>query len=169
MNFEGQMIGERVTAPGQPDEARIRAIGRELFDRVSREGQIFFKPDRWTSALFEWSLAHEDAKLQLFRFVDVLPALGRDRDLVRHFREYFKDRAVPFAGLVKIALGVARAGWLGEKVVGLMLRESARRLARRFIAGGTPEEAIRAALEARRAGQAFTFDVLGEACVRAAG
>jgi len=81
MNFEGQMIGERVTAPGQPDEARIRAIGRELFDRVSREGQIFFKPDRWTSALFEWSLAHEDAKLQLFRFVDVLPALGRDRDL----------------------------------------------------------------------------------------
>src|SRR3990172_1171536 len=44
-------------------------------------------------------------------------------------------------------------------------QDCARRRARGFIAGGTPEEAIRAALEARRAGQAFTFDVLGEACV----
>src|SRR5438876_1191125 len=150
----------------RPDEARVQEIGRELFERVAAERQAFYSADRWTAALFAWSLAHEEAKLQLFRFVDVLPALDSDRDLVRHLREYFEGRDAPYAGLLHTALGVARvAGRLGDAVVGMMLRETVRRLARRFIAGSTPEEARRAALDARRAGQAFTLDLLGEACL----
>src|SRR5687767_13547468 len=148
----------------RPDEARVQAIGRELFGRVGGERQAFYSADRWTAALFAWSLANEDAKLQLFRFIDVLPALQDDRDLVRHLREYFDGRDAPYAALLGTALGVARIGWLGEKVVAVMLRETVRRLARRFVAGSTPEEARRAALNARRAAQAFTLDVLGEAC-----
>jgi RHH-type proline utilization regulon transcriptional repressor/proline dehydrogenase/delta 1-pyrroline-5-carboxylate dehydrogenase len=147
-------------------EPRIQAIGRELFDQVAGDRQAFYRADRWTAALFEWSLQHDDAKLQLFRFVDVLPALDDDRELVRHLREYFEGRPVPFAGLLRTALGIARVGGrLGEKAIGVMLRETVRRLARRFIAGATPEDARRAALAARRAGQAFTLDVLGEACL----
>src|SRR5256885_12853169 len=150
----------------RPDEARVQEIGRELFERVAAERQAFYSADRWTAALFAWSLQHEDAKLQLFRFVDVLPALDSDRDLVRHLREYFEGREVPYAGLLRAALGVARvAGRLGDAVVGVMLRETVRRLARRFIAGSTPAQARRAALDARRAGQAFTLDLLGEACL----
>src|SRR6266850_941403 len=150
----------------RPDEARVQEIGRELFERVAAERQAFYSADRWTAALFAWSLQHEDAKLQLFRFVDVLPALDSNRDLVRHLREYFEGRDVPYAGLVRTALGVARvAGRLGDAMVGVMLRETVRRLARRFIAGSTPAQARRAALDARRAGQAFTLDLLGEACL----
>ena len=149
----------------RPDEARVQAIGRELFDRVAGDRQAFYSADRWTAALFAWSLAHEDAKLQLFRFIDILPALDEDRDLVRHLREYFEGRDAPYAALLRTALGVARVGWLGEKVVAVMLRETVRRLARRFVAGSTPAEARRAALTARRAGQAFTLDLLGEACL----
>ena len=150
----------------RPREARVQEIGREIFDRVAADRQAFYSADRWTAALFAWSLAHEEAKLQLFRFVDVLPALDSDRDLVRHLREYFEGRDAPYAGLLRTALGVARvAGRLGDAVVGMMLRETVRRLARRFIAGSTPEEARRAALDARRAGQAFTLDLLGEACL----
>src|SRR5207248_462405 len=143
----------------RPDEARVQEIGRELFERVAAERQAFYSADRWTAALFAWSLQHEDAKLQLFRFVDVLPALDSDRDLVRHLREYFEGRDVPYAGLLRTALGVARvAGRLGDAVVGVMLRETVRRLARRFIAGSTPAQARRAALDARRAGQAFRLE-----------
>src|SRR5260370_10457092 len=73
---------------------------------------------------------------------------------------------MPYAGLLRTALGVARvAGRLGDAVAGVMLRETVRRLARRFIAGSTPAQARRAALDARRAGQAFTLDLLGEACL----
>src|SRR5919108_1904359 len=149
----------------RPDEARVQAIGRELFERAAAERQAFYSADRWTAALFAWSLANEGAKLQLFRFIDILPALDEDRDLVRHLREHFEGRDAPYAALLRTALGVARVGWLGEKVVAVMLRETGRRLARRFVAGSTPAEARRAALEARRAGQAFTLDLLGEACL----
>ncbi|PYN10271.1 MAG: hypothetical protein DME06_14565, partial [Candidatus Rokuibacteriota bacterium] len=72
---------------------------------------------------------------------------------------------MPFAGLVRVALGLRRAGRLGETLVAAALRRSVRRLARRFIAAETADEAIAAALAARRAGQAFTLDLLGEACV----
>src|SRR5262250_234291 len=134
----------------RPDEARVQQIGRELFERVARDRQAFYSADRWTAALFAWSLAHEDAKLQLFRFVDVLPALDTDRDLVRHLREYFEGRDAPYAALLQTALGIARvAGRLGDAVVGVMLRETVRRLARRFVAGSTPAQARRAALGAR--------------------
>ena len=149
----------------RPDEARVQAIGHELFERVADDRQAFYSADRWTAALFAWSLANEDAKLQLFRFIDILPALEEDADLVRHLREYFEGRDAPYAALLRTALGVARVGWLGEKVVAVMLRETVRRLARRFVAGSTPAEARRAALIARRAGQAFTLDLLGEACL----
>jgi RHH-type proline utilization regulon transcriptional repressor/proline dehydrogenase/delta 1-pyrroline-5-carboxylate dehydrogenase len=149
----------------RPNEARVQAIGRELFERVAGDRQAFYSADRWTAALFAWSLANEDAKLQLFRFIDILPALDEDRDLVRHLREYFAGRDAPYAALLRTALGVARVGWLGEKVVAVMLRETVRRLARRFVAGSTPAEARRAALAARRVGQGFTLDLLGEACL----
>ncbi|HEV8471720.1 MAG TPA: proline dehydrogenase family protein [Methylomirabilota bacterium] len=150
----------------RPSEGRVQAIGRELFDRVAAERQAFYSADRWTAALFAWSLAHEEAKLQLFRFVDVLPALDNDRDLVRHLREYFEGRDAPYATLLRTALGVARvAGRLGDAVVAVMLRETVRRLARRFVAGSTPDQARRAALDARKTGQSFTLDLLGEACL----
>jgi RHH-type transcriptional regulator, proline utilization regulon repressor / proline dehydrogenase / delta 1-pyrroline-5-carboxylate dehydrogenase len=147
------------------DDARTRAIGLELFARVKKDAGSFFRADRWTSALFEWALREEAAKLQLFRFVDVLPALGSDREVARHLREYFEGRPAPFAALVKVGLAVARAGWPGEKLTAAVLRHTVEHLARRFIAGSTPQGAIAAALEARGRGQVFTVDVLGEACV----
>ncbi|PYM07406.1 MAG: L-glutamate gamma-semialdehyde dehydrogenase, partial [Candidatus Rokuibacteriota bacterium] len=65
----------------------------------------------------------------------------------------------------RLAVGLGRTGGLGQKLVAGVLRQAVTQLARRFIAGTTAEEAIAAALRARRAGQAFTIDLLGEACV----
>ena len=140
------------------DEGRIRAIGEELLSRVAAQRDP-------TAALLEWLLRDEAAKLRLFRFIDVLPVLVEDHEMVEHLREYFGGQAVPFAGFVRVALGLRRAGRLGEALVAAALRRSVRRLARRFIAAETADEAIAAALAARRAGQAFTLDLLGEACV----
>ena len=146
-------------------EVRTQAIGRELFARVAGSRQAFFKSDRWTGALFDWALGMDDAKLQLFRFVDVLPALTDDAEVARHLHEYFDGRPVPFAQLMRVGLGLSRAGWVGEKIVGVVLRQTVRQLARHFIAGTTLGEVVQSARAARERGQAFTIDVLGEACV----
>ena len=142
----------------EADEARIRSIGQELLDQVRADIAE-------TSGLAEWAFQDEALKLQLFRLVDVLPALGKDSEVVRHLREYLANARLTPPAPVRLALGLARAGWIGEKVVAAAVRHTIRRLARRFIVGSTPEEAIRAARAARRARHAFTLDVLGEACV----
>ncbi|HEV8437482.1 MAG TPA: proline dehydrogenase family protein [Methylomirabilota bacterium] len=140
------------------DDARIRSIGRELLDRVRSDGA-------GSAGLMEWALQEESLKLQLFRLVDVLPALYSDRDVARHVREYLAGDGQEPPAALRVAIGLGGAGWIGEKLLAAGVRHTIRRLARRFIAGGTPDEAIRAARRARRAGQAFTLDVLGEACL----
>ena len=142
----------------QPDEARIRSIGQELLDQV-KTGLT------GSARLIEWLLRDESLKLRLFRLVDVLPALDAEGEVVRHLREYLAQHDAKLPGPVRAALGLARTGRLGGKVVGAGVRLTIRRLARRFIVGSTPAEAVRAARAARRAGHAFTLDVLGEACV----
>jgi len=146
-------------------EARIHEIGRDLFGRVRGEAAGFLAGDRLTAGLLAWAMTDEDAKLQLFRFVDVLPALGDSAETVRHLRDYLGDRPGPFARLTRAGLVVADLGWLGRQAVAGFLRLAVRYLGRRFIAGATPAEAACAVRRVRRAGLTATLDLLGEACV----
>ena len=118
----------------QPDEAHIRAIGQELLDQV-KTGMT------GSARLIEWLLRDESLKLRLFRLVDVLPALDAEGEVVRHLREYLAEHDAKLPGPARAALGLARTGRLGGKVVGAGVRLTIRRLARRFIAGSTPAEA----------------------------
>lgn len=115
-------------------EALVRQIGEELFERSRRDASGFFRSERWTGQLLEWSMRHEDARLQLFRFVDVLPVLGDAESVVRHLKEYFDGKPDPFAGLLKTGLGVAGLGRLGARAVAATLRKGVEQVARSFIA-----------------------------------
>lgn len=146
-------------------EARISARGRELFAALGDETPSVFNKDWWTGRLLDWSVKHEDFKLQLFRFVDVLPYLKTDQMLVDHIREYFSEgEDVP----VVLRLGAQSAGMGGR--LGMMLlsgtvRKNLESMARQFIIGGAISEAIRNIGKFRNKGFAFTVDVLGEATV----
>jgi len=146
-------------------EARIHEIGRDLFGRVRGEAAGFLAGDRLTAGLLAWAMTDEDAKLQLFRFVDVLPALGDAAETVRHLRDYLGDRPGPFARFTRAGLFVADLGWPGRHAVAGLLRLAVRYLGRHFIAGATPAEAGRAVRRVRRGGLTATLDLLGEACV----
>jgi RHH-type proline utilization regulon transcriptional repressor/proline dehydrogenase/delta 1-pyrroline-5-carboxylate dehydrogenase len=148
-----------------PSEDRIRAIGLELLEQMRGDSSRLWSADRWTETLLERSLDDEAARLQLFRFIDVLPALATSHEVVRHLREYFDGRPAPFAPAFRAARMVSGVGPPGEAAVATGLRLAVRALARRFIVGSTPVEAARAVERARRGGLAFTLDVLGEACL----
>ena len=49
--------------------------------------------------MMDWAMSRPDFKTQLFRFVDVFPALDGNDDIARHLAEYFdyflKDAAKP--------------------------------------------------------------------------
>lgn len=144
-------------------EETTQRIGRELFQRVQKDAGAFFRAERWTGQLLEWSMRHQDTRLQLFRFVDVLPTLDDPEDVVRHLKEYFEGKPDPFGGLMKAGLGVAGMGRIGARAAAATLRRGVEQVARSFIAGTNTEEVRKVVEGFHKQGLAFTVDVLGEA------
>src|SRR5437867_3633753 len=70
-------------------ESLTRRYGKAIFARLEGVGPLPFSPAWWDERLMDLSMGDEAVKLQLFRFVDVLPQLRASADITRHLREYF--------------------------------------------------------------------------------
>jgi RHH-type proline utilization regulon transcriptional repressor/proline dehydrogenase/delta 1-pyrroline-5-carboxylate dehydrogenase len=151
---------------GQAEVERLtHSYGREVFARIGRGGPTPFGPAWWDDRLMEWSMGAEDVKVQLFRFVDVLPRLQSPADITRHLREYFGEARGKLPPWLTFGLRwLPERGLLGRALAGTA-RLSAERLARKFIAGSNIDEALAAVGRMRRRSLAFTVDLLGEATV----
>ncbi len=146
-------------------EELTRRYGREVFARVGRAGPLPFSPGWFDDRLMEWSMGEEDVKVQLFRFVDVLPRLRTPADISKHLREYFGEAGDRLPGWLSRGLRwLPERGLLG-RFLGAAADFSAKRLARKFIAGSNIQEALDAVARMRKRALAFTVDVLGEATV----
>jgi len=146
-------------------ETSILTRGRELFSAIGSETPSVFDKDWWTGRLMDWSMSHEDFKLQLFRFIDVLPYLTTDEMLAGHIREYFSEGENVPAVLRLGAKSAGIGGRLGMKLLGKTIRKNLEGMARQFIVGNTIPGTVRNIGKFRRRGFAFTLDVLGEATV----
>src|SRR5690349_6859579 len=110
-------------------------------------------------------MGDEAVKVQLFRFVDVLPMLGTPASITRHLREYFGEADGHVPGWIQGALRVLPSEGMLARLLAATSRQSARRLARRFIAGSNLDEALEAVSALCRRSLAFTVDLLGEATI----
>ncbi|UCF16369.1 MAG: L-glutamate gamma-semialdehyde dehydrogenase [Phycisphaerales bacterium] len=146
-------------------EERILDRGKELFGILGDEAPSVFNKDWWTGRLMDWSMSHEDFKLQLFRFIDVLPCLTSDQMLADHIGEYFSASENVPAVLRLGAKSAGIGGRLGKKLLGGTIRKNLESMARQFIIGDTIPETVKNIGKFRRKGFAFTLDVLGEATV----
>ncbi len=145
--------------PTVPDlEQRTVAIGREL---LARAGQA----DRggWPERLMDRIMDDETFRVQALRFVDVLPALDDDADLIRHLREYLGDADFPLPGLLN--LGMRAASGVGARVAGPAVRKAVAHLARRFIGGANESEVLKTARMLWSQSMTVSLDLLGEAIV----
>ena len=147
--------------PPNPDlERQIREIGNELFERmdalptpglISRQGAA--------SRLIEWSLRDPAFKSQLFRFVDVLPALKSSSEIVRHLQEYLGDKAVELNPALKAGLTVSS---LAPALLAGPVKANVTSMARQFVAGETPGDLLNQLEKNAQQGIATTIDLLGE-------
>jgi len=97
-------------------QTSILTRGREFFAALGNETPSIFKKNYWTGKVMDWSMSHEDFKVQLFRFIDVLPYLSTEEMLNEHIQEYFaRDENVP-AVLKFGAKSAGIGGRLGTKV-----------------------------------------------------
>jgi RHH-type proline utilization regulon transcriptional repressor/proline dehydrogenase/delta 1-pyrroline-5-carboxylate dehydrogenase len=149
-----------------PDvEALTRAYGRQIFASLDGHREVPFSPRWWDDRLMEWTMAEEPVKLQLFRFIDVLPLLHTAPGITRHLREYFEEAGPHVPSWARLGLRWLPRDGLPGRLVAWTARRNAERLARRFIAGATLPEALAAITRLRRQRLAFTVDLLGEATV----
>jgi RHH-type proline utilization regulon transcriptional repressor/proline dehydrogenase/delta 1-pyrroline-5-carboxylate dehydrogenase len=153
------------TADPAEVERLTLAYGHDLFARLDRRGPAPFTPGWFDERMMEWSMADEAVKVQLFRFIDVLPLLTTPEQICRHVREYFEEAGSALPHWARVGTRwLPRDGLLANAVAALA-RSSAQRLARRFIVGSNVEEALQTIGELRHKGMAFTVDLLGEATI----
>ncbi len=146
-------------------ESRIVARGKQFFQSIRGEAPSVFNKGFWTGKVMDWAMKNEDFKVQLFRFVDVLPYLTTSDALRRHIEEYFAgDGAADIPAVLK--WGAERSGMFGglaAAVMGKAIRSNIEGMAKGFIIGQTAKEAVKSIKKLRKDGFAFTVDLLGEA------
>jgi RHH-type proline utilization regulon transcriptional repressor/proline dehydrogenase/delta 1-pyrroline-5-carboxylate dehydrogenase len=103
-------------------------------------------------------------KTQLFRFIDVLPSITDDEQVVTLAQEYLGDGAPPLFG-GQWGLKAISSTSLGARLSGKAIRSQVEHMARTFIAGATVEEAAPRLTDLWQQGRAWSVDLLGEATI----
>ncbi len=146
-------------------EKQTRELGRELFRRSSESSMSLFNKGFWSGKMMDWSMQNHDFKVQMFRFVDVLPTLHDSEQVTQHLREYFLDESVKIPGAIKAAMGVAASTSIVGKIAASTIRKNVESMAELFIAGQDSASAFSALERLWKQGHCFTVDILGEAVV----
>lgn len=149
-------------------EASTQTTGRKLWSQWKRRQPTMFERRWWDDRILGVAMGDESVKVQMFRFVDVLPRLKSHEDVTRHLQEYFEEvrHHLPWAvELVKFGIEHIRPNSVISRALAYNARSNALRMAKRFIAGTNPPEVLQAVTTLREQGLAFTLDLLGEAVI----
>jgi RHH-type transcriptional regulator, proline utilization regulon repressor / proline dehydrogenase / delta 1-pyrroline-5-carboxylate dehydrogenase len=146
-------------------EAATQQIGQHLFKHLHRRKPSVFERRWWDDRIMDWAMSDESVKVQMFRFVDVLPMLKTHEQITRHMQEYFDDVRTHLPWAARLGLDMSKPNTLFGKAVAWNARTNAHRMAQRFIAGTSVEEVLASVAKLRKQGFAFTLDLLGEAVI----
>lgn len=142
-------------------QRQIQAKGEEILKRMEGQSKSsLFSKDFFYGTVMDMTMKNETFKTNMFRFVDVLPALNSGNDVLKHIREYFQEGKEEIPSFFKMGIG------LGSLAPGLMagaIKKNVTGMAKMFITGEDPQEAIPVLRKARKNKLAFTVDILGEA------
>ena len=143
-------------------QAEVERCGTRIFELVDHHPESLFSKAGFYQRLMALSMRDERFKVQMFRFVDVLPSLRHSGDIVQHLDEYFTDIGNGFAPLVRTGVRAARIlPWIS----GQLLRWNVSGMARQFIAGKNPDDVMKTLRKRHEQKIGFTVDLLGEAVV----
>jgi RHH-type proline utilization regulon transcriptional repressor/proline dehydrogenase/delta 1-pyrroline-5-carboxylate dehydrogenase len=140
-------------------EQSIVSKGREIFTRMAGQTPRLFSRRNATGRILDWSMRQEQLKVQLFRLIDVLPALDDPREIARHARDYLagSDGALPWP----LRLGL-ETGAKMPRLLAFAARLGVRQMADNFILAPDAAAAIPKLRLLREKRLTFTADILGE-------
>jgi RHH-type transcriptional regulator, proline utilization regulon repressor / proline dehydrogenase / delta 1-pyrroline-5-carboxylate dehydrogenase len=149
-------------------EAKTQAIAQQLL-AATKENRSFFAQMRdqmrWDDKLLAWAMSNPGLRLQLFRFIDCLPALSSKPEIARHLQEYLGDESVELPAALKGLLNFANPDSIPGQLAATTISTAVETLAHKYIAGENIKQAIKTIERLRKDKMAFTLDLLGEAVI----
>ncbi|MFQ4146129.1 L-glutamate gamma-semialdehyde dehydrogenase [Chlorogloeopsis sp. ULAP02] len=149
-------------------EARTQEIARQLL-AATQENRNFFSAlrdqMRWDDKLLAWAMSNPGLRVQLFRFIDTLPALRSKPEIAAHLQEYLGDESVELPAALKGMLNFANPDSMPGQVAATTVATAVETLAHKYIAGENIKQALKTIERLRKEKMAFTVDLLGEAVI----
>jgi len=155
---------------GVATEADIRRRAARLYEAANATTPRLFDRKWWTGRLLEWAIRDDAFKVQLFRFIDVLPTLKTPSQIKRLADEYFgQDSGLWDApggrSLMRWGMRAISSVGFGAGVTADTIYNQAIQMANQFIVGAGMKEALPAVSDLWKRGIAHSVDLLGEATV----
>jgi RHH-type proline utilization regulon transcriptional repressor/proline dehydrogenase/delta 1-pyrroline-5-carboxylate dehydrogenase len=145
-------------------EARTLELGQEILRRAKAQEQKRSSADRWLHSFLAKSMADDDFRVRALRFIDALPALTDDRDLVEHLNAYFGRGELPLPGLLQWGFDRATSA-LSPKLLAPAVRKTMKTMSQRFLGGSDLRSVESTVVRLQRHGAKVSLDRLGEAVV----
>lgn len=149
-------------------ETKTQEIAKQLL-AATRENRSFFTSlrdqMRWDDKLLAWTMSNPGLRVQLFRFIDCLPALHSKPEIAAHLQEYLGDESVELPAALKGMLNFANPDSMPGQVAATTVGTAVETLAHKYIAGENIKQALKTIERLRKDKMAFTLDLLGEAVI----
>ncbi|MDY6806250.1 MAG: L-glutamate gamma-semialdehyde dehydrogenase [Cyanobacteriota bacterium] len=144
-------IAKELLAVAQPKK-------RSLFGQIKDLG-------RWDDKLLDWAMSNPGLRVQLFRFIDCLPALHSKPEIAAHLQEYLTAEEVELPDTLKKLLDFANPDSVPGKLAATTVAPAVETLAHKYIAGENIKQILKTLERQRKDKMAFTLDLLGEAVI----
>jgi RHH-type proline utilization regulon transcriptional repressor/proline dehydrogenase/delta 1-pyrroline-5-carboxylate dehydrogenase len=149
-------------------EAKTQEIAKQLL-AATQENRSFFASlrdqMRWDDKLLAWAMSNPGLRVQLFRFIDTLPALHSKSEIASHLQEYLGDESVELPSALKGMLNFANPDSVPGQVAATTVGTAVETLAHKYISGENIKQVIKTVERLRKEKMAFTIDLLGEAVI----
>jgi RHH-type transcriptional regulator, proline utilization regulon repressor / proline dehydrogenase / delta 1-pyrroline-5-carboxylate dehydrogenase len=148
-------------------EEKTQEIARQLI-KSTRENNIFAQMReqmRWDDKLLDWTMANPGLRVQMFRFIDTIPALQSKGEIALHLQQYMSAEAVELPTALKGILNFTDPNSFPAQTAAATITKAVETLAYKYIAGENINEVIKTIDRLRKEGMTFTIDLLGEAVI----
>ena len=144
-------------------ENTVKETGKQIFQKVRSSKASFFDRSFWSTKLMDLAMKDERLKVELFRFVDVLPTLNSEEQLSKHINEYFGSVKGEYSDLIKTLTAFGTGNILGKMAASFAIKTGVSEMAKTFIAGESVKEVFERVSGLRKKRMSYTVDILGEA------
>ena len=149
-------------------EQRTQEIAKELIAQTREKRSLWSKLGdqmRLDDKLLDFAMANPGLRVQLFHFIDTLPALQSNAEIAHHLQQYLGDKSVELPSSLKGILNFTDYNSLPAKVAAETISKAVQTLAFKYISGETVPQVIKTVERLRKEKMGFTIDLLGEAVI----